>query len=141
MEAGLVSPTLPESNTERCLSFLFNAFGQHVGSLAILDEQATILWQHGPDADASKIRLSADKLQEYYKNIFIYLLSTIDSNMAFWVTQEVTLPPLVLRFVVRATRGGTRESDDKGDIAVDDFMVENGPCYDGEKLLLTLLYS
>ena len=58
--------------------------------------------------------------------------------MAFWVTQEVTLPPLVLRFVVRATRGGTKESDDKGDIAVDDFMVVEGPCYDGKNLLLTL---
>ena len=54
------------------------------------------------------------------------------------MSQEVTLPPSVRRFVVRATRGGTRESDDKGDIAVDDFMVENGPCYDGKNLLLTL---
>ena len=53
--------------------------------------------------------------------------------MAFWVTQEVTLPPLVLRFVVRATRGGTKESDDKGDIAVDEFMVVEGPCYSGSK--------
>ena len=60
--------------------------------------------------------------------------------MAFWVTQEVTLPPLVLRFVVRATRGGTKESDDKGDIAVDDFMVENGPCYDGEKTAINPSY-
>ena len=52
------------------------------------------------------------------------------------MSQEVTLPPSVRRFVVRATRGGTRESDDKGDIAVDDFMVVEGPCYSGNNILL-----
>ena len=71
-----------------------------------------------------------------FNTIFFYL----DSKLYNWLTQEISIPDELLRFVVVAERGGYKARDDKGDICFDDFYVEEGPCYSG-KLLYSIAVS
>ena len=45
--AYLISPTIPEQMSDRCLTFLFNAAGlsNARGSFEILDEQGGVIWR------------------------------------------------------------------------------------------------
>ena len=63
---------------------------------------------------------------------YILLCIFLDSKLYNWLTQEISIPDELLRFVVVAERGGQRARDDKGDICFDDFYVEEGPCYNGK---------
>ena len=84
---------------------LVNAYGPHVGGLAVLDERGRYVKKY-----------IGDEKNALLKDWFV------------WSTQ---LFPEQVLFVLEATKGGTVAADDKGDICVDDVVVFEGAC--GEK--------
>ena len=51
----LISPTLPNMGTEKCLSFSYNVHGMHIGALNILDEYGGTLWSHVGHKETSEM--------------------------------------------------------------------------------------
>ena len=111
LEPGLtthaISPPFHESlfGVRKCLAMLVNAYGPHVGGLAVLDERGRYVKKY-----------IGDEKNALLKDWFV------------WSTQ---LFPEQVLFVLEATKGGTVAADDKGDICVDDVVVFEGAC--GEK--------
>ena len=89
-----------------------------------------------PSGDMTGMKQKVSKLTLFY--VFLLCFSPVfcciclDSKLYNWLTQEISIPDELLRFVVVAERGGQRARDDKGDICFDDFYVEEGPCYSGK---------
>ena len=114
----LVSPNLPENvdNKKRCLSFLMNAYGPHVGDLQIVDDAGEEVW--------------------------IYVGGKHSPDRQNWFKVEVSLHMDLKTFVLIGYK--LRADGDKGDICVDDFHVVYGICrtfYAREILLTTSTYS
>ena len=55
----------------------------------------------------------------------------VDVRLASWISQEVSLPEGLERFVFEAVRGGDSSDDVDADIAIDNVKVELGKCYEG----------
>ena len=49
---------------------------------------------------------------------------------------EVDLPMGIMNFIVSVWRGGEVRSEDKGDVAFDDFKLTIGKCFNGNYMYL-----
>ena len=53
--ANLVSPLLPFPEEERCLSFQFSAYGNHIGQLNVLDQNGDVIWSFESNSSISML--------------------------------------------------------------------------------------
>ncbi|XP_061167265.1 uncharacterized protein LOC133176117 [Saccostrea echinata] len=86
-----------------CLSLSISMYGTHIGSLEILTKE-------GNSADVSHQIYSGNQ----GKNWFTY-------------SKELSLTSLS-KIIIRTTIGGKRKNSNKGDIAVDNIVLESGSC-------------
>ena len=52
--ASFIAPRFKEEdrNIDKCLEFQFNAYGEHIGELHLLDEKGNTLWVYRPRESA-----------------------------------------------------------------------------------------
>lgn len=147
-EAKIISATIPEQMSNRCLSFFFHAGGAngHRSHFEIQSEAGEVLWQM---TEAHSHRTHCTVIYcKIYSNFRCFVcsiqcllsLGSVD-DYKYWITQEVPLPVGLKRFIVRSVRGGDNHDDDKGDLCFDDFEIELRDCSLGAHLLPPSCYQ
>ncbi|XP_062621159.1 MAM domain-containing glycosylphosphatidylinositol anchor protein 1-like, partial [Saccostrea cucullata] len=101
-EASLESNVNFQAGTY-CLTLAISMYGNHIGSLEILTKEGT----------------SAEVRHKIY--------SGNQGRNWFNYSKELTLTPLS-KIIIRTKVGGNRRRSFKGDIAVDNIVLENGAC-------------
>ena len=94
-----VSPRFPRRFTgeAKCLRFAYNMYGDHTGTLRILDERSSLVWE------------TSDQ-------------TVLDEN-SVWFYHEVTMSTSQRLFVFEIIREKTTPIDDKGDVAIDNLLL------------------
>ena len=94
-----VSPRFPRRFTgeAKCLRFAYNMYGDHTGTLRILDERSSLVWE------------TSDQTVLNYKSVWFY--------------QETTMSTAQRLFMFEIIREQTSPSDDKGDVAIDNLLL------------------
>ena len=100
-----MSPIFPpeHDNTPKRLRLQYTAYGEHVGQLAVLDDQQDVLWKFSPTYEQAV-------------------------SLRDWMSICVNLKLGQKFFIIEAVKGGAKAEDFKGDLSVDDLDLAIGVC-------------
>jgi hypothetical protein len=115
-KAVLVSSSLPLISTQRCLTFWYHMYGQHIGALEVrLATSAADIANASPFWTKTLETLSDDN-------------SSPKDGLNEWRLANLTIPGNMQVISFTAVTGGTGDGQPFGDIAMDDIKTDDGAC-------------